>query len=125
MTVHENPEGLTDVGVADLLRLLTLERLGSQTFIGHSTLLGAPRVYGGQLLAQSLMAMGATVPGEHHLHSLHGYFIQPGDVRRPLALQVEVLREGRNFSTRAVKVQQGKRLVFSGAASFHRAEGDY
>ncbi|KWF30831.1 acyl-CoA thioesterase II [Burkholderia pseudomultivorans] len=111
--------------VSDLLALLHVRPLGDDRFVGHSPVDGARRVYGGQLLAQSIMAMGQTVRDTHRLHSMQGYFLQPGDVAQPLAFSVEPLREGRNFSTRAVRVTQQDRAIFHGAASFQIVEGDH
>ncbi len=111
--------------VKDLLRILLLERQDRWTFNGESPSEGARRVYGGQMLAQCIMAMGQTVHQGHHLHSMHGYFLQPGDVREPILFRVQPLREGRNFSTRQVTASQGDRQLFSGAASFQRQEGDH
>jgi len=114
------------LGIADLLSLLEVRPAGrAGTFTGVSPIDGARRVYGGQLLGQSVVAMGRTVRDEHPLHSMQGYFLQPGDVAQPLEFTVGVLREGRNFSTRQVLVTQGTRAVFSGAASFQRTEGKH
>lgn len=111
--------------VTDLLRLLRLERQDQWQFSGYSPTGGAQRVYGGQILGQSIMAMGQTVPEAHRLHSMQGYFLQPGDVHEPIDFKVQPIREGRNFSTRLLLACQGERTIFSGAASFHRIEGEY
>lgn len=113
---------LTVVGLLDLLRLRreTLTR-----FTGWSPPDGARRIYGGQMLAQSIMAMGQTVREPHRLHSMQGYFLQPGDVTKPITFDVRVIREGRNFSTRLVLALQDDTPIFSGAASFQSPEGEY
>lgn len=76
----------------DLLALLDLESLELNLFRGESRWLGSKRVYGGQVLAQSLVAAGRTVPEERLAHSLHAYFILPGDVEAPIVYQVEIGR---------------------------------
>lgn len=111
--------------VSDLLRLLRLERQDQWLFNGYSPTCGAQRVYGGQMLGQSIMAMGQTVPEAHRLHSMQGYFLQPGDVHKPINFKVQPIREGRNFSTRLLLAYQDDRPIFSCAASFQRPEGEH
>ncbi|WP_110948835.1 acyl-CoA thioesterase [Pseudomonas bohemica] len=111
------------VTVSDLLCLLRLERQDQWLFNGSSLTSGAQRVYGGQMLGQSIMAMGQTVPEAHHLHSMQGYFLQPGDVQKTISFNVQPIRDGRNFSTRLLLACQEGRPIFSGAASFQHAEG--
>ncbi|AUT64507.1 acyl-CoA thioesterase II [Paraburkholderia terrae] len=109
--------------VSELLTLLRLREESRHVFVGGSPVDGVRRIYGGQLLAQSIMAMGQTVRDAHRLHSMQGYFVHPGDVTRPLRFEVQAVREGRNFSTRHVRVAQDERLVFIGASSFQTQEG--
>lgn len=111
--------------VAGLLDLLRLRRETLTRFTGWSPPDGARRIYGGQMLAQSIMAMGQTVREPHRLHSMQGYFLQPGDVTKPITFDVRVIREGRNFSTRLVLALQDDTPIFSGAASFQSPEGEY
>jgi acyl-CoA thioesterase-2 len=110
--------------LTDLIALLRLRRDGSLRFRGDSPTRGTTRVYGGQMLAQSIMAMGQTVPANHVLHSMHGYFLQPGDIHEEIVFDVEAIRDGRNFSTRLVTASQRGRAIFTGMSSFQIAEGD-
>lgn len=113
------------VTVPDLLRLLRVQPESVDVFAGWSPVDGARRVYGGQILAQSIMAMGQTVREQHRLHSMQGYFLQPGDVTKPIRFVVQRIREGRNFSTRLVQASQEGTPIFSGAASFQVVEGEH
>ena len=85
-----------------LLRLLDLEPLEQTLFRGQSQSYGATRVFGGQVLAQALVAAGRTVEPERRCHSLHAYFILPGDAAAPILYQVDRLRDGGSFATRRV-----------------------
>jgi acyl-CoA thioesterase II len=104
-----------------LLRLLDLERLELNLFRGHNRDIGSGRVFGGQVLAQALVAAGRTVGG-HQAHSLHGYFMLPGDVETPIVYQVDRIRDGRSFTTRRVLAIQEGREIFSMLCSFHVEE---
>jgi acyl-CoA thioesterase-2 len=76
------------------------------------------RVFGGQVLAQSLVAATRTIEGIRPVHSLHGYFLRAGDIRLPITLSVDRLRDGRSFSTRRVQAFQNEEPIFSMIASF-------
>jgi acyl-CoA thioesterase II len=102
----------------NLLDLLDLEELELNIFRGTSRSIGSSRVFGGQVLAQALVAAGRTVPGERRPHSLHGYFILPGDVRAPIVYFVDRLRDGKSFTTRRVTAIQHGQAIFNMAASF-------
>lgn len=104
-----------------LLRLLDLERLELNLFRGQNRDIGSGRVFGGQVLAQALVAAGQTVEGRA-VHSLHGYFMLPGDVRTPIVYQVDRIRDGRSFTTRRVLAIQEGREIFSMLCSFHVEE---
>lgn len=104
-----------------LLRLLDLERLELNLFRGQNRDIGSGRVFGGQVLAQALVAAGRTVEGRQ-AHSLHGYFMLPGDVRTPIVYQVDRIRDGRSFTTRRVLAIQEGREIFSMLCSFHLEE---
>ena len=104
-----------------LLRLLDLERLELNLFRGHNRDIGSGRVFGGQVLAQALVAAGRTVE-DRRAHSLHGYFMLPGDVDTPIVYQVDRIRDGRSFTTRRVLAIQEGREIFSMLCSFHRDE---
>lgn len=108
-------------GLEELLALLQLERLDESRFRGMSNDIGTPSVFGGLVLAQAVMAAGRTVP-VHAIHSLHGYFIRPGDKHAPILYTVERSRDGATFSTRSVTASQGGKAIFQMLASFQRAE---
>ena len=83
---------------------------------------GPQRVFGGQVAGQALVAAGRTVDPARLVHSLHGYFVRPGDPTEPIEYQVENIRDGRSFSVRrSVALQHGKPIFFM-SASFHRQE---
>lgn len=106
----------------DLVQLLTLERIEVNLFRGQSQDLGWGVVYGGQVLGQALKAAQYTVPDDRHVHSLHAYFLRPGDVSRPIVYDVERLRDGSSFTTRSVVAKQNGEAIFNLAASFQKDE---
>ncbi|MER7182365.1 acyl-CoA thioesterase II [Streptomyces hyaluromycini] len=109
--------------LSDLLDLLDLEQIEENIFRGQSRSAVVPRVFGGQVAAQALVAAGRTVPADRHAHSLHAYFLRPGDPGAPIVYTVERIRDGRSFTTRrAVAVQHG-RPIFALSASFQLDEG--
>ncbi|HEY1957459.1 MAG TPA: acyl-CoA thioesterase II [Polyangiaceae bacterium] len=107
--------------LGDLVSLLALERLDRDLFRGQSQDLGWGAIFGGQVLGQALSAAAQTVL-DRHVHSLHGYFIRAGDVRRPIVYQVERLRDGKSFTTRRVSAVQEGATIFSLEASFQIEE---
>ena len=111
--------------VNDLIALLNLEKIGTNTFKGVSETIGSPNVFGGQVLAQSLNAANRTVPKERILHSLHSYFLEAGKLDIPIIFEVEEIRDGGSFSTRRVKASQNEVTIFILAASFHKIEKGY
>ena len=106
----ENSYGLSD--------LLTLKRIDAFTFIGKNYKTFWKRVYGGQVLAQSLHAANQTIMGGRYVHSLHGYFILAGDIEVPIEFKVENLRDGKSFNTRRVTAYQKGKAIFVLSASF-------
>ena len=106
----------------DLLDLLDLEPIEVRIFRGRNRPLASPRVFGGQVLAQALVAAGRTVEDGRRCHSLHAYFILPGDVEAPIVYEVETLRDGGSFTTRRVTAIQHGRPIFNASLSFHRDE---
>ena len=104
--------------VQELLTLLDLEPIEENLFRGHSKTVGIKTVFGGQVLAQSLIAAMRTVPTDRVLHSLHSYFVLPGDLERPIVFQVETIRDGGSFTTRRVKAIQKGEAIFLMSASF-------
>lgn len=107
--------------VATLMETLDLEPLEVNLFRGRSPQVGWQRVFGGQVIGQSLVAATRTVE-DRSVHSLHGYFIRPGDPDVPIIYEVDPYRDGRSFTTRRVVAIQHGKPIFSMAASFHVAE---
>lgn len=118
-----SPEAQT--ALDGLLQTLTLERLEDNLFRGPRSSVGWQRVYGGQVLGQALMAVGATVDPGRSIHSLHGYFLLAGDPEREIVYDVERICDGGSFTTRRVRAIQHGRAIFSMSASFHRHEDGY
>ncbi|MEE4186241.1 MAG: acyl-CoA thioesterase II [Gammaproteobacteria bacterium] len=110
-----------DPVLADLLELLTLERIEQNIYRGESRDIGTPQVFGGQVLGQALHAATQTVTGRH-CHSLHAYFLRRGDVNAPIVYEVDRARDGGSFSSRRVVAIQHGRPIFNMAASFQVPE---
>jgi acyl-CoA thioesterase II len=106
----------------DLLDLLELEVLEVNLFRGLSPDEDRQRVFGGQVAAQALVAAGRTVDGDRPVHSLHSYFLRPGDPNVPIVYEVDRIRDGRSFTTRRVVAIQHGRAIFNLAASFQVIE---
>jgi acyl-CoA thioesterase-2 len=102
----------------ELIVLLALERIEDHLFRGQSQDLGWGIVYGGQVLGQALSAAAQTVPRDRHVHSLHSYFLRPGDVTKPIVYDVDRIRDGSSFTTRRVVAIQGGHAIFNLQASF-------
>ncbi len=107
---------------AGLIDLLTLEALETNLFRGKSEDIGSPQVFGGQVLGQALAAAQGTVDADFIAHSLHAYFILPGDFNKPIVYHVDMTRDGRSFVTRRVRAIQGGRDIFILSASFQVQE---
>ncbi|MCK2184737.1 acyl-CoA thioesterase [Halomonas getboli] len=105
-----------------LVDLLRLEPLEENLFRGRSQDLGLPQLFGGQVLGQALSAATQTVDASRRVHSLHGYFLRPGDASRPVVYQVDAVRDGRSFTTRRITAIQKGRPIFFCSASFHGQE---
>jgi acyl-CoA thioesterase II len=105
-----------------LLGLLDLEQIEVNIFRGRSPEETVQRVYGGQVAGQALVAAGRTVPPDRPVHSLHAYFIRPGDPSVPLIYSVDRVRDGRSFTTRRVTAIQHGKPIFALSASFHHPE---
>jgi len=108
--------------LGDLLRLIDLERVEFNIYRGENRNIGTGRVFGGQVLAQALVAARRTVEEDRPVHSAHGYFILPGDLKVPIVYLVERLRDGKSFTTRRVTAIQHGRAIFNLAVSFHSGE---
>ena len=107
----------------DVLDLLDLEPIEINMFRGISPAEGWQRVYGGQVIGQALVAASRTVEDENRIaHSLHGYFLRPGDTTIPIVYSVDRIRDGKSFNTRRVVAIQNGRPIFSMSVSFQVIE---
>jgi acyl-CoA thioesterase-2 len=106
----------------ELLRLLDLERVEKNLFRAFHPAGRTARLYGGQIMAQALMAAIRTLDGDRLPHSLHGYFLRPGDPAAPALIDVERIRDGQSFSTRRIVVIQHGKAIFNMDASFQAWE---
>ena len=113
---------MSDYTAQDLIDLLELEPLEHNIYRGQNRDIGTGRIYGGQVLAQSLVAAARTVEEDRPVHSMHGYFILPGDLQAPVVYFVDRLRDGGSFTTRRVTAIQHGRAIFNMSASFHKRE---
>lgn len=120
------PQDPTEIlrGILDLQPADPDPATGEPRFTGTTPRQSNDRVFGGQVLAQSLAAAGKTVAADRLAHSLHGYFIRPGDARQPITFTVETLRDGRSFSVRRVLATQNEKAILALTCSFQEpAEG--
>jgi acyl-CoA thioesterase-2 len=108
--------------LTELVSLLDLEQIDENRFLARHPQDRVGRLYGGQIMAQALMAAIGTVGEARPAHSLHGYFLRPGDPSVPALIQVERIRDGRSFSTRRVVVIQNGQPIFNMDASFQVPE---
>jgi acyl-CoA thioesterase-2 len=107
--------------LADLVKVMTLERLEKDLFRGESRDIGSPQVFGGQVLGQALIAASATVENRV-VHSLHAYFLRRGDFNSPIVYEVDRARDGNHFSTRRIVAIQHGAQIFNMSASFQADE---
>ena len=108
--------------LSELLGHFDLEAVDGTLFRGTSRDPGWGRIYGGQVLGQALVAASRTVPCDRPAHSLHAYFLRPGDARAPVEYAVDPIRDGRSFHTRRVVASQGGEAIFHLSASFQADE---
>jgi acyl-CoA thioesterase II len=107
----------------DLVDLLDLEPIEVNIFRGKSPDENRQRVFGGQVAGQALVAAARTVDEtDRQVHSLHAYFLRPGDPGKPILYEVDRLRDGRSFTTRRVVAIQHGKVIFNLQASFHTVE---
>ena len=106
----------------ELIRLLDLEAIEVNLFRGHHTAEKRVRTFGGQVAGQALVAAGRTVEATKPIHSLHAYFLRPGDPASPILYQVDRIRDGKSFATRRVVAIQHGEAIFNLSASFHVEE---
>ncbi len=112
----------TSTPLEKLIELLDLEKLEENIFRGHQPQESRQRVFGGQVAGQALVAAGRTVPSERPVHSLHAYFLRPGDPSIPIVYEVDRIRDGRSFTTRRVVAIQHGKPIFNLSASFQVIE---
>ena len=106
----------------EFLSKMHVEELDELLFRGEPLQMGLPRVFGGQVLGQALNAAVRTVETERKPHSLHGYFLRPGDINRPIIYEVDPIRDGRSFATRRVVGKQRGKAIFNCSISFQICE---
>jgi acyl-CoA thioesterase-2 len=111
---------------AALLAVLELEERKPDVFVGRTPSTARQRIFGGQVAGQALMAAGRTVPAERGVHSLHSYFLRPGDPHEEIRFAVDRIRDGRSFTTRRVVAWQERTgedvAIFALTADFHAGE---
>ncbi|MEM9522060.1 MAG: acyl-CoA thioesterase II [Actinomycetota bacterium] len=108
-----------------LIDLLDLEPIEVNIFRGVNPDEDRQRIFGGQVAGQALVAAARTVDDDRSVHSLHAYFLRPGDPSVPVLYEVDRIRDGRSFTTRRVVAIQHGRAIFHMSASFHVAEPGY
>jgi acyl-CoA thioesterase II len=114
-----------DPTLPELLSILDLEPIEVNAYRGHHAPAASGRVFGGQIMAQALMAAGRTVDADRLVHSLHGYFLRPGASHIPVLFSADRIRDGRSFSTRRVVAIQRGEAIFEMSASFQRREDGF
>lgn len=107
---------------AELVDLLDIETLDVNLFRGRQPETTMQRVFGGQVAAQALLAATRTIGAEYSVHSLHSYFLHPGDTKVPIIYDVEAIRDGRSFGTRRVVARQHGRAIYFMTANFQQPE---
>ncbi|MEO0636266.1 MAG: acyl-CoA thioesterase II [Pseudomonadota bacterium] len=107
---------------AQLLDVLDLRPAGDGRYEAGSMNLGWKRIYGGQVIAQALVAATRTVPEDRAVHSLHAYFLRPGDPEVPVTFEVDRLRDGGSFTARHARASQNGRAILTLSASFKTTE---
>jgi acyl-CoA thioesterase II len=113
---------MTEKPADNLIDLLDLEEIEQNHYRATSPSEGWQRVYGGQVIGQALVAASRTVPADRQAHSLHGYFLRPGDTTIPILYKVDRIRDGRSFTTRRVVAIQHGRPIFNMSISFQTEE---
>ena len=104
--------------LSELIDLINLKKINNNIFLGNNFQTPWGRVFGGQVLAQSLNAAYRTVPADRFAHSMHGYFILGGNLKLPIRYEVDIIRDGKSFTTRRVVAFQEDRAIFNMSASF-------
>jgi acyl-CoA thioesterase-2 len=107
-----------DWATVDLATMMALEPHGTDVWVGEGPSYPWGGLYGGQIVAQGLRAAMFTVEERYHVHSLHAYFIRPGDASEPIRFEVDRVRNGRSFCTRHVTARQSIGVILEMSASF-------
>jgi acyl-CoA thioesterase-2 len=119
-------QAVGDSQAASLMAVLHLEERERDVFVGQTPRTSLQRIFGGQVAGQALMAAGLTVAEERPVHSLHSYFLRPGDPKEEIRYVIERIRDGRSFSTRRVLAYQRRKgedvAIFGLTADYHSAE---
>ena len=115
--------GMNNIG--ELINLISLEKLSDSVFLGQNYQAPWKRVFGGQVLAQSLSAATQTVESGRIAHSMHAYFLLAGDISIPIVFEVEKVRDGGSFSTRRVVAKQNGIAIFFMSVSFNKIQEGY
>ena len=108
-----------DTQAAALMAVLELEESEPDLFVGQTPTTPLQRIFGGQVAGQALMAASLTLPQERGVHSLHSYFLRPGDPHEEIRYAVDRIRDGKSFTTRRVVAIQHGEAIFNLQASFH------
>lgn len=111
--------------VDSLLEHIQPEKVGNNKYIGKNLDIATGAIYGGHVLGQGLMAAYDTVSEDRVAHSMHGYFLIPGNLNEDIEYEVEIVRDGGSFSTRRIIARQSAGTIFILAASFHKKEEGY
>ena len=123
MASNDTPDPASALG--GLLDILDVECLDVNLFRGRSPQDGWQRVYGGQVIGQAFVAAMRTVDESRRAHSLHAYFLRPGDPKTPIIYEVDRIRDGKSFVTRRVLARQHGEAIFAMSTSFHKEESGY
>jgi acyl-CoA thioesterase-2 len=106
----------------EIIEILDIEKIEDNLYRGNHPIAKTGRLYGGQIMAQALVAAGRTVSSDRFPHSLHGYFMRPGDAKIPVIFSVDRIRDGRSFTTRRIAAIQHGKAIFSMDVSFQVPE---
>ena len=104
------------------LSLFNLDKVDKDIYIWSGKNVGFKRIFGGQVMAQTLIAAYKTIDVKHFAHSFHSYFLRPGQMEKPITFTVDRIRDGKSFSTRTVKAIQDGEAIFNSSISFQKEE---
>jgi acyl-CoA thioesterase-2 len=117
-----NDSDTEETPLGELIKLLDIEKIEENLYRGFHPQGRKHRLFGGQIIAQALVAATRTVPFDRMVHSLHACFLRPGDPKVPALFEVDRIRDGKSFTTRRIKVVQNGQAIFNMDASFQRPE---